>query len=34
MDKVNTPKYLESIRKHLPQAEIILFTYEDSNVRD
>ena len=28
IDKVNTPKCLESIRKVLPRAEIVLSTWE------
>ena len=32
IDKVNTPICLKSIRKYLPGAEIILSTWEDSNV--
>lgn len=31
IDKENTPKCLASIRKHLPNAEIILSTWEGSN---
>ena len=32
IDKENTPKCLESIRKYLPDAEIILSTWEGSEV--
>ena len=32
VDSVNTPLCLNSIRKHLPQAEIILSTWEGTNV--
>lgn len=32
IDKKNTPKCLESIRKFLPEAEIILSTWENSDV--
>ena len=32
IDKENTPKCLMSIRKFLPDAEIILSTWEDSDV--
>lgn len=32
IDNINTPKCLISIRKHLPQAEIILSTWKGSNV--
>lgn len=32
IDKVNTPKCLESIRKILPRAEIVLSTWEKSDV--
>ncbi len=32
VDKVNTPKCLKSIRTYLPDAEIILSTWEDSDV--
>lgn len=32
IDKVNTPKCLRSIRKHLPQAEIILSTWKGSDL--
>lgn len=34
IDKKETPKCLKSIRKHLPKAEIILSTWEGSNVSD
>ena len=32
IDNINTPKCLQSIRKHFPESEIILSTWEGSNV--
>ena len=34
VDKINTPKCLKSIRKYLPDAEIILSTWEGTDVSD